>query len=422
MKELSLRARIYVLSSILAGVILFGLNMILFQPGDLWLLVALTVVGCFSLLFKVVGATDRSHYNISFLIYAFSLMLLGIPATMIVIVVSNLVEWAYRKYPWYIQCFNISSYLIAAELAGMVFLLLEPQGGLGGAVSALVVVLAMAVYTIVNHLMIGLVIWTARGENFAQSGVFEWFSLMLDFSLMCMGAALAFIWKVNPLATILGLAPLYLMRSTLRVPALERKSNTDPKTGLFNAEYFRLALERELARTDRYDRPLTVVIGDLDLLRNINNTYGHLAGDVVLKGVADTLRRSFREMDVVARFGGEEFAVMMPEASPQDILARVEEIRHTIEAIPFEVSTSVTPIHATISFGIAGKAPMEHFLANELLHNADLALYHAKLTGRNRAVVYSEEGVYPFNKYGKKPRQPSALHSHSERPDLYEPQ
>jgi diguanylate cyclase (GGDEF)-like protein len=406
MRELSLKARAYVLGSILAGCILLGVNFSSYQPGDIWLLVGLAILSSLSLVFKVIGATDRSHYNISFLIYAFSLVLLGVPATMIVIMVSNLVEWAWHRYPWYIQTFNISSYLVATQLAGLFYGLVDPQAGLSGPSTALVVVAALAIFTLVNHLMVGLVIWAARGETFTQSGIFDWFSLMLDFSLMCMGAALAFIWKLNPLAVLLGLAPLYLMRSTLRVPALERKSNTDPKTGLFNAEYFRLSLDRELARTDRYDRPLTVAIGDLDLLRNINNTYGHLAGDVVLKGVANILRRSFREMDVVARFGGEEFAVMMPEAEPEGILNRMQQIRAVIEETPFMVTTSRTPIHATISFGIAGKAPLEHFQANELLHNADLALYHAKLTGRNRVVIFSESSAQSLTAAQAKAGQP----------------
>jgi len=151
------------------------------------------------------------------------------------------------------------------------------------------------------------------------------------------------------------LLPLYPIYSTLKVPALERKTETDSKTGLFNASYFEHALASELKRADRFDRPLTVVMADLDLLRNINNTYGHLAGDEVLRGVANILKGSVREYDVVARFGGEEFAILIPETTPQQAYPRVESIRSSIERADFMVPTSVTPIQATMSFGVSGE-------------------------------------------------------------------
>ena len=109
--------------------------------------------------------------------------------------------------------------------------------------------------------MIGVVVWLARGENFARSGVFNFFTLLLDFTLLAMGAGAAFVWTFNPYASILSLFPLYLIYSTLRVPSLERKSNTDPKTGLFNSEYFNDALRTELARAQRFDNSLVCGIG-----------------------------------------------------------------------------------------------------------------------------------------------------------------
>lgn len=111
------------------------------------------------------------------------------------------------------------------------------------------------------------------------------------------------------------------------MPALKRQTQLDPKTGLYNARYFQEALEREIARSDRSNHPMTVVVADLDLLRNINNTYGHLAGDQVLVGVANILKAMVREYDVVARFGGEEYTILMPEMAPEDALERVEAIR-----------------------------------------------------------------------------------------------
>jgi diguanylate cyclase (GGDEF)-like protein/putative nucleotidyltransferase with HDIG domain len=147
-------------------------------------------------------------------------------------------------------------------------------------------------------------------------------------------------------------------------------------------------LKNELHRANRYDRPLSIIMADLDLLRNINNTYGHLAGDEVLKGVADILKRSVREYDVVARFGGEEFAILLPEAETEKAIERAEFIRREIENARFNIPTSVDPIQATLSLGIATRENFEQ-TGEEIIHNADAALYNSKLKGRNRAFAYT---------------------------------
>ena len=139
-----------------------------------------------------------------------------------------------------------------------------------------------------------------------------------------------------------------------------------------------------------------MVLGDLDLLRNINNTYGHLAGDVVLKGIADILNKSAGEYDVVSRFGGEEFAILMPETTEEEACQRVERLRLQVEQANFRVKTCPTPIQATISFGVSGRHASDMETGEEILHNADVALYHAKLSGRNRVIIYDDVGASPF--------------------------
>jgi GGDEF domain-containing protein len=280
-----------------------------------WLLLVLCVIASLTLILKVEGSTNRSHYTFNFLVYGFTFAVFGTSEAIFVIVVSNIVEWIWNKPPWFIQLFNTGSYIIVMQAASLLYELINPAHSPDTWQTALALIFSMATFNLLNHLMVGVVIWFARGENFKKSGVFDFFPLMLDLSLLYFGASLSIVWNHNALALGLFLVPLYLIYSTLRVPSLERKTEIDSKTGLFNHEYFKTQLNNELPRANRFDRPLCIVLADLDLLRNINNTYGHLAGDEVLIGVAKVLKASVRDYDVVCRFGGEEFAILLPETT-----------------------------------------------------------------------------------------------------------
>ena len=129
-------------------------------------------------------------------------------------------------------------------------------------------------------------------------------------------------------------------------------------------------------------------MGDLDLLRDINNRYGHLAGDEVLIRVAGIMKSSVRDYDVVARFGGEEFTILMAETSIDQALPRIEALREAIAAARIEVSTSVDPIRTSMSFGLAERQGSDES-AEQIVHRADLAVYRAKVEGRNCVRVTS---------------------------------
>src|SRR5207244_6622623 len=187
-----------------------------------------------------------------------------------------------------------------------------------------------------------------------------------------------------------GLAPLVLIHRSLAVPQLQAEARVDPKTGLFNARYFASALAEELGRAERFQRPLSLIMADLDLLRDINNTYGHLAGDAVLQGIAEVFRAQLRHYDVPARFGGEEFSILLPETPAEEALQIAERIRKAVAERMYEVETSSEPIRATVSIGVAG-FPKDGTDAQELIHQADLAVYRAKLQGRNRVLGASSE-------------------------------
>jgi diguanylate cyclase (GGDEF)-like protein len=126
-------------------------------------------------------------------------------------------------------------------------------------------------------------------------------------------------------------------------------------------------------------------VADLDLLRNINNTSGHLAGDVVLSGIGQRIRESIREYDIAGRFGGEEFVIALPETGPHEAHEVAERLRQTIADASFAVATSPVPIRATMSLGVAC-FPGDATTQKNLIHAADVAVYQAKIQGRNRVV------------------------------------
>src|SRR5438309_409440 len=132
---------------------------------------------------------------------------------------------------------------------------------------------------------------------------------------------------------------------------LELLSITDGLTKLYNHRHFQDELARAFEESQRYQRPLSLAIIDIDFFKKVNDSYGHAVGDEVLKAVAKIFQESIRATDLAARYGGEEFAVMMPETELHDALTFAEKIRSLIETTPFRPSAG--PLHATVSIGVA---------------------------------------------------------------------
>jgi diguanylate cyclase (GGDEF)-like protein len=172
---------------------------------------------------------------------------------------------------------------------------------------------------------------------------------------------------------------------------LERLSVTDGLTQLHNHRYFQDELAKAFEESQRYQRPLSLAMIDIDFFKKINDTYGHAVGDDVLKRAAALFRSSVRSTDLVARYGGEEFAVMMPETALQDGITFAEKIRTLLESTPLE--TQAGPVQATVSLGVASVPLSRIHSAKELIVAADKALYRAKRGGRNQ--VQAEKRVDP---------------------------
>jgi two-component system cell cycle response regulator len=163
-----------------------------------------------------------------------------------------------------------------------------------------------------------------------------------------------------------------------------RLSTVDGLTQIFNKRYFLETLERELSRARRYDRPLALVMFDIDHFKQCNDTFGHRAGDFVLREVADVVRERARKVDVLARYGGEEFAMILPEIDIRGANQFAEKIRIMIAESKFMFEGRHIPV--TISIGVAELTP-DIATYDDLIKRADARLYKAKQTGRNRVVA-----------------------------------
>jgi two-component system cell cycle response regulator len=158
----------------------------------------------------------------------------------------------------------------------------------------------------------------------------------------------------------------------------------DGLTGVNNKRYFLEYLEREMGRCHRYGRPLTLMMFDIDFFKKINDVHGHLAGDYVLRELAQTVKRMVRKEQCFARYGGEEFALVVPEDGLEKARIFAEKIRRTIEEKQFSFENQDIPV--TLSIGVADMTP-DMVDPLQFIKVADANLYKAKKAGRNRVVV-----------------------------------
>jgi len=171
---------------------------------------------------------------------------------------------------------------------------------------------------------------------------------------------------------------------------LESQSIRDGMTGLFNRSFMEVALDRELQRASRHGKPVAVMMVDVDHFKQLNDSFGHEAGDVVLREVAECLRTGVRVEDIVCRYGGEEFVIILPELGVRSAMERAETLRRRVGELGVRLHGRALR-EVTISIGVA-IYPEHADSGEELLRHTDRALYAAKHHGRNR-VVQAESGV-----------------------------
>lgn len=231
--------------------------------------------------------------------------------------------------------------------------------------------------------------------------------------LMVLGLTLFFLCEnynnVAPLVSISATAEKVIFSSTILVVMLEiylvtyifssaitrneqllqKMATKDWLTGLNNRGMFVEIAQKLIKHALRYDKPLSVLMLDIDYFKKINDTHGHIAGDRVLKQIAQTLQTGIRASDTLARFGGEEFVIILPETTSSNAFEFAQSLRKLIENITIVMENKET-ILCTVSIGVAQiEAKIDNL--DELIRSADIALYKAKKSGRNKVSLYSSD-------------------------------
>ena len=167
---------------------------------------------------------------------------------------------------------------------------------------------------------------------------------------------------------------------------VQRQAVTDELTGLFNHRRFQEVMDAEVERARRYDQEMGLIMLDIDNFKRVNDTYGHMQGDEVLRAVARVLRQSAREIDEPARYGGEEMAVALPQTDLDGAYNFAERVRKRIEALELPLLDGDGVLQVTASFGAASLVSAPQSDKEGLVAAADAALYRAKRSGKNRTV------------------------------------
>jgi diguanylate cyclase (GGDEF)-like protein len=256
---------------------------------------------------------------------------------------------------------------------------------LTGARSAIALAVACAaLFTVVNTTLVAIAAHGSAPEGRWREVLWTRENLLLDAVELCVGVLVTIACALSLGLLVLALPPVVLLQRSLLHQQLQAAARTDAKTGLLNAAAWQREADTELSRAHRGGDPLALLLVDLDHFKRVNDTYGHLVGDQVLIGVATTLCNQLRDYDIVGRFGGEEFVVLVPGADTVEACRVAERLRGRIGrlAVPAEDGS----IAVTVSIGVALLRAHGEDLV-ELLAAADLALYRAKESGRDRVCL-----------------------------------
>ena len=296
-----------------------------------------------------------------------------------------------RRTPLYRRMFSAGALGLAGAAASITFHAVTPEVAIGvpfgshawlGRPEVILDALGCAIlFGVVSTILVAVAAYLADPQAPRTKGPWDRESLLLDLTETCVGILVTITCALSYLLLLVALPPIILLQRSLMHQQLQAAARTDPKTGLLNATAWQREADAQIAKALRLETPLALLLVDVDHFKRVNDSHGHLIGDEVLRGLAAELRRQVRESDVVGRFGGEEFTVLLPGIGATEACRIAERLRHSASVL--NVCAGEVEIRVTVSIGVAvlGRHGGDLF---ELLAGADLALYRAKDAGRNR--------------------------------------
>jgi diguanylate cyclase (GGDEF)-like protein len=337
--------------------------------------------GAFAQLFATeIPGNQVFHTGLAFTVAA--ALLLPPELVVVVCVAQHVPEWLRQRYPWFIQSFNIANVVLSGLAAWSVRAALTRDGVHVGASAAttgvLVACLAAVTYVLVNHALLARMLRVARGYDVSASGLFSLDGLIADGVVAAVGVGIAFAllhsWALAPVVAL----PLVLIQRALALPTLREQALTDHKTGLLNSRGIDQRARSEFARARRLGLAMSVLLCDVDDLREVNNRFGHLEGDAALTMVATAFRNELRQYDLCARFGGDEFLVVLPETSGTEALVVARRIQAWLEEHPIQTKEGLFAVGVSIGAASLGA---EETQIGGMIARADAAMYGEKRAG-----------------------------------------
>jgi diguanylate cyclase (GGDEF)-like protein len=312
-----------------------------------------------------------------------------------------LIQWRIRRTAVYRRVFSAAAIGLSYAGASLAFrgtgrLVpgLDPLAlAAGSRVTAWLALVALCavVQLAVNQYLIFAVVRATNPETRVREFIFSAQTLRTDLTETSMAVLATLAIAISPATVVVALPLATLLQRSAVHSQLIKDARNDSKTGLLNAATWERSATAEIARAVRTRTQLAVALLDVDRFKVINDTYGHLTGDEVLKEIAHTLKSMLREYDLAGRFGGEEFALLLPQTRAVDAFRIAERVRSAIASLPIIApgATGGERVHVTVSIGVAALDAGSKREYAELMAAADAALYRAKGCGRDQVQMIS---------------------------------